>query len=151
MSPQPSRAFPSETLPPLVLVLSSDWDRAAWIRHHLSSDGCDVFVATTSHDAFEFLRLQAFDVLVLDFACATAEGRDFLARVRQLDRQAHRIALADRQDVVAIADALEDGSIHEVLPRDAPISRLRASVSLALAEHMTDQAHVASAASGSHH
>jgi CheY-like chemotaxis protein len=73
----------------VVLAVESDPRSAETMRNLLTQDGYTVVVASTAHEALDFLRQNVPDVFLAEVECADVSGHDLCAIIKRNERLQH--------------------------------------------------------------
>jgi DNA-binding response OmpR family regulator len=110
-------------------------DDEAWVRDllcdYLSAEGYSVTGAASADEAFEALRRDNPDLVLLDTGLPDIDGLEVLRRIQAEEPRIGVIILAGNQDVVLARAGLQIGAV-DCLFKPSGLDRLGSAVALSL-------------------
>ncbi len=88
-APVPALPAGSRRTTPRVLIAEDDGDVRYFFRHALRASGLDVLTAGDAFSAETLLRIEPFDIAVLDWWLPGADGLSLCSTIRQIPQVAH--------------------------------------------------------------
>ena len=113
-----SPSLQSRDLPPLVLIVSSNWAWASSRRLLLKQHGCTAVVATELGDVFQFLTIQTFHLVIVDVKATSPAVIDSIYRLRDVDRDTRFVAAVDDVEFPPVKRLLRARCLDGTVARD---------------------------------
>jgi DNA-binding response OmpR family regulator len=117
---------PEQPTPRRVLVVDDSDDVRGFLRALLRDNGYDVVTAGSGHQALNYLRRAAFDLVILDLVMPDADGRSLVPTVREIDKTVKIIVVAGAAGCLEQSRLAKLGVRH-VLPKPFKSHKLLAA------------------------
>jgi signal transduction histidine kinase len=133
----------SHTPPARLLVVDDDEGLLILMAEALRAEGYVVNTATTCRDAFDALKREAHELVLLDLKLRDAAGLDLLERYRAADIRVPFVVVTGQGDEKAAVEVMKHGALDYVMKDTALLDLLPTVVRRALDAIARDRALVA--------
>jgi DNA-binding response OmpR family regulator len=90
-----------------ILIVEDEIRITSFLEKGLKANGFDTAVATEARTALNMVRLEDYDLVILDLNLPNLEGLEVLHELREVDEELPVIILTEREGVAKTARGLE--------------------------------------------